>query len=229
MLKRKIRNRNKTVTDKMPVLIAAAPRQEPDGLVFVRESVIKDGELIDEFQPVMIFTPPAKAATGRVLGAKGLERVTALGRLLALSQGKPVDYELVGQGFLTLVQTVLTEPQASRQARHVKDDKEEFGVYWLHPLWNEEIKSARIVLWAPMEAKVGGPSEPAIFCPDQVTAFLVHVLLRRTKVCPGCGILFTPGRSNQQHHDYLCGVRHRMARMRLKKKKKKAKGKHHAK
>jgi hypothetical protein len=145
------------------------------------------------------------------------KRLEAIGKLVTLAAtGKRIDYE-IQQSLSDLIAEVYGKNLTDAIGEQALQKPKEWSRRWLPAIFNNEIRSARLVLWWPPHSSAFGP---AIYCESPHTAFLVSLLLHRIRVCRGCPIIFTPKEPKQFYHDHKCAARHRQKRQRA------MKGKH---
>jgi hypothetical protein len=218
MVKKRSRARDKTVTHQfLPILIPAAgelPKAKllpgtvtrtrgADGAIFLQEG------RLTRIQPVKRFIPSEKVV-------ERPKRFAAIAQMYSLASGKRIDYFVLAEHFRSLFEEVFGTPFTDALSREASKNPKKVSARWLLPLFNQEIRSARLVMWWPPF----NPSSPlpAIYCDDAQTALLVNLLFSGMRACLGCGELFTPHRPNQVYHDFLCANRHRKRREREKRK-----------
>jgi hypothetical protein len=208
MVNKKSHARDKSVTHFLPVLIPAGG-DKPEGVGTVRMNgpsgtvFVQDG-ISTRIQPVRQF---------RRTGEPASRRFSAIAKLFSLRFGKKIDYSLLQlqETFRTLLADVSGTPLADATSKQAIENPKKVADRWLLPLFNQEIRSARLVMWwSPRKLSL----VPAVFCPDRETALFVDLLFSGVTACLGCGKLFTPHRPNQLYHDFLCANRHRKRRER---------------
>jgi len=81
-------------------------------------------------------------------------------------------------------------------------------------LMNHALRNARLVFWSRHNG--ANMPVPAIFCPDEATAFFAGLATRESKLCanPKCRVSFVPTSPRQKHHTKACGVAARVGLMR---------------
>lgn len=201
MVKIKSHAHDKTVTHFIPILIPAAGKKPHSVALFFQD---RDSTVI---RAVREFThADAPASTSK--------RFSAIAKLLSLASGKKIDYSLLQESFRTLLEDVSGRPLADAVSKEALRNPRKAAGRWLVPLFNQEIQSARLVMWDLRD----GRAIPAIFCADPEKALFVDLLFNGITACLGCGKLFTPHRPNQLYHDFLCANRHRKRRERRRRK-----------
>jgi len=198
MVKINSRTRDKGVTD-FPILIPYAGKKSHSAVFFQdRDSTV--------IRAVRRFTRTNEPASKP-------KRFLAVAKLFTLASGKKIDYSLVQESFRTLLEDVSGRPLADAVSRQALENPRKAAGRWLVPIFNREIQSARLVMWDLR----GGRSIPAIYFENRETALFVDLLFRGITACLGCGKLFSPRRSDQLYHDFLCANRHRKRRERRRK------------
>jgi hypothetical protein len=214
MVKTNSRDRDKTVTSLIPILIPSAG-DAPDGHVLVLGCDSRFPKARRE-QPVTRFDPNAEPEADK----KDMKRFLGVARMYTLAAGQRIDYSLLQEGFRSLVEDVFGESLTDGLVKEALANPKSWSRLWLPTLFNRELNSAHLVMSWPGDQPNFGP---AIYCPDLKTAYFVSLLFSRlfsgVRACQGCGILFRPKRTNQLYHEDLCGERHRKRRERRRKKK----------
>jgi hypothetical protein len=219
-----VRNETRNQTVALPVVVpfhGTEKTDQPDGVVFLQEGRLTNSIPVDSFVRQ---------------GSQGPLRHAALSQLVNTSAGlRAFDQQLI-QNLHPLFRSTFGEKLADAILETLKADPVEFTNRWFVPLWNEAMKSVRIVLvWWKWPS---GPRSAALYCPGpedvtwpervrraRETALFVTALTRanslgnditegRVLVCPGCGNWFKPERTNQKYHDSNCAARHRNQRKR---------------
>lgn len=210
MVNKKSHAQDKSVTHYLPILIPSGgdkPRPGTPIGTATRISGPSGAVLFQErgstrIQSVRQFTRSAGPAS---------KRFSAVAKLFSLTTGKKIDYDLLQESFRTLLEDVSGRPLADAVSRRAFENPKKVSDRWLLPIFNQEIQSARLVIWwSPRKSSL----IPAIYCPDRETALFVDLLFSGVTACLGCGKLFTPHRPNQLYHDFLCANRHRKRRER---------------
>lgn len=210
MAKNNSRARDKTVTSFISLLVPAVgeePKHGPPGTLMRAQgpagSVVWDEDGQTLIQPVKRF---------RLTDEHAPARFSAVSNLMRLHTGKKIDASILNHSCCTLFQD-LGQPFANAISKAALKDPRKIAARWLLPIFNKEIRAARLVMYCPRKSF----PRPAIYCPDEVTALFVRLLFSGISACLGCGMPFTPDRPNQIYHDLRCANRHRKRRERRRK------------
>jgi hypothetical protein len=205
--------RDKTVTEGLPILIPTV------GGPFEGEVHFQEGRATHT-HPVRRFSV-AESLNKRtaqyrelheVLSALEWRRFAAIANLKNFATGTETDKELFPKSFQTLTKDAFGTLAKSLSERD-SDDPKVRSRKWLPALFNEKVKSVRLVTWW-----YRGKFRLAIYCPDHMTALVASLLFSEVRACIGCSVTFIPNRPDQLYHDHLCANRWRKRRERERRK-----------
>lgn len=211
------RNVVQTVTNLLPILVAAEsvkaadgwgyffpPERSSDESWFVR--VVKSSDLTAA-RLKAIFGPDENL----FVGAMGLKQAYEAQDDLALRRASEKVRPYI-RGY--------APPEDSALSFMAKEGRKitfTFKAKWNNTRWNycglmaDMFKNARFVIWYPEKQE---RFVPGLYCPDWKTAAFAEIFLGRIRVCPKCSTIFIPETDNVDYCSPKCREAHRVARWR---------------
>ena len=199
----------KRIAAKFPILVEiedVRDYEKRDGLVGLIK-VEADGPRFIVKQ-VKRFNPEVEAgASSKFRGFQVLARLDAV----VQSEKEETELAIAGEAFRNLVEGLVPDAVVSAIRQSEKLDPN-WASGWLSMAATANLDSARLVIWRP---RTGTPG-PAILCPNKETAAYASLALSRLfsglRACLQCGVIFTPGRLDQDYDTRRCADLHRKRR-----------------